>query len=259
MFLLGELHVAIAELAGATARRGYLGRSPGDCAALREKLSAEYARAGYSGVEAAALLGVDPDLARAVLRGDAERCGRNLLIPPAALYRRALTVLTMSLDGEAHVPDDCAARVVELGASELHLLAAEVQAAERREAGPFVAGLARFLAALQALGDGRVPLGKVAAHYGTMLAGAPWDLSSRGEFARRKAAVLRVQRPAGRRRVHLRVCTAPAALVLALGRNTWAVQQSDPRAVQPSLDVFLPGAEGILPGMPAAHTVGRPR
>jgi hypothetical protein len=260
MFLLGELHFAIAEIIGAMARRGYLGRSGGDCiatsarlsAGLREKLCAGYARPGYNGAEAAALLGLDEDYVRDLLRDEAEKTGRDLVVTPAALYRRALGLLTMSLDGEIHVPDDCAARLVELGAGELRLLAAETWAAACREDSPLVAGLARFLVALRELSGVYIPLGKVADHYGAMLAGSPWDLGSRGDFARKKAGVLRLRCPGGRRRVHLRVCTAPAAQVLALGRNTWAVQQSDPRAAQPSLDVFLPGAEGSLPEMPPA-------
>jgi hypothetical protein len=252
MFLLGELHIIIAELAGAVARRSYLGRPGGEYTALREKLAAEYARAGYNGVEAAGLLGTGVALARDVLRGEADRPGRGLAIPPAALYRRALVALTMSLNGEIYVPDDCAARLVELDADEQRLLAEEAlavacrHAAGSREDGPFAAGLARYLVALHALSDSAVPLEKVAGHYGAVLAGRAWDLSAHGDFARKKADVLCLQRPAGRQRVHLRRCGVPAALVLALGRNTWAVQQSDPHAAQPPLDTFLPGVERCL-------------
>jgi hypothetical protein len=247
MFLLGELHVAVAELSGAAARRGHLGRQPGDSIALRDKLAAEHARAGYNGAEAAALLGLGEDYARDLLRDEAQKTGRDLAVPPAVLFRQAATSLTMSLNGELPVPDDCAARLAPLSGGEIRLLAAEMRAAECREESPLAAGLARFLEALRLLGDERVPLGRVAAHYGAMLAGSPWDLGYRGKFAgSKKADVLRAQRPAGRQRVHLRICTVPAARVLALGRNTWAVRQRDPRAVPPPLDTFLPGVERRL-------------
>jgi hypothetical protein len=249
-FLLGELRLLIAELTGAAARRAYLGQPSSELAALRDRLTIEHQRVGYTGVEAAALLGLSPSHTRHLLgsKTTENRTGRRLKVAPAVVYRQGVAALTMALsaDDGVNVPDNCAARAVQVSGAELSLLAAEMRAAACRDKdNPLAVNLARFLAGLELAGDNKVPLGRVAATYGVMLSGAPWDLSSHSPFARLKLDALQVSKP-DKQRIHLQKCAVQAGRVLALGRNTWAVQQDDPHALPPSLDTFLPGIEKRL-------------
>lgn len=249
LLLLGELHLLVAELTGAVARARYLGQPVERLTDLRDRLAAEHARAGYSGREAAELLGVTPAYARRMFP-DAEKEGRTLAIAPARLYREALVYLTMALnnDGDGvRVPDNCAARMVSVNRDDLPILIAEIKtAACRDKTNHRLVGLARFLVGLQTVSDSAVPLKNVAALYGAMLSGRPWDMSYRSPLARHKLDVLGITPPPGVQRFHLRIASAPADMVLALGRNTWTVQQSNPRALPPTLNTFLPGIEKRL-------------
>ncbi len=197
---------------------------------------AELDRDTYSSREAALVLGCS---VRQV-RNRFPAGGRKVLvISRPVLFRAALLRLTMasSPEGKVRVPDGCVARLVNLGREDVRFLNEAIRTSGW-SAGGRLSYLGDFFARLD--GDDVVSLTDVAAHYGRVVDGAPWPLSWKGNPLTRKVdwGVLYV--PNGRRGRRLRSVEVRKAEVLALGRNTWVVSQTDDQAEPPPWRAFAP-------------------
>jgi hypothetical protein len=254
ILLLGELQVLESAMQGVSVEWDGVSDAYVDaCERLMGRISE--AQAGIIPLSGAAeLMKVSYKTAYKNMDKESVPIRRPKAVPIESVLRRKLMVWTMALDGEVSVPAGSMARVLVVDPTDVSsLMKAMIGYAHINLPGMaqdphylFRARLARYLVVLHEFlrAGTSVPVRQVAEYYGTRLSGRPWELGYDGVFAQKKAEVLQVYHPAGCKwSKYYSRSLAPAATVLRLGRNTWTVRQTDPEAMPPSLNQFLPGAE----------------
>ncbi|RMH00925.1 MAG: hypothetical protein D6706_02845 [Chloroflexi bacterium] len=220
---------------------------------VREKLVRSLNREGYTRREIMRLTGLSRHTINRRLNSipgaSSKTLGRNGLVPRWQAFSLAMTQLTIWAWSWT-VPVACSARLVVLNPVEVRFLAKVLAELNQFHTDPLIRYLGNYFNYLVD-SAATVPVKEVVQHWARLLYGRNselyrqyLDVTRRGVFYRTKIAsgVMHLVEPDASRR-HFDTCHCFRREVLYLGRNSWAVKQTEPEVIPPiSLAKLLPPA-----------------